>query len=208
MILDPQTIPIQEMYRHMVACITPRPIAWVSTCDAEGRLNLAPFSYFNGVGANPPAIMFSPVNRRDGSRKDTVLNIEATKQFVVNVVSFALADQMNQSSADYDRGVSEFEMCGLTPEPSQQVKPPRVKEAAVSMECELHQIVPVGDGPLSANVIIGRVVLMHVAESVLDAAGRIDPDRLDTIGRMGGALYSRTRARFEMPRPSVPAIGS
>ena len=188
MILDPEEMSHRDFYRQLIACITPRPIAWVSSVSPNAITNLAPFSFFNGIGANPPAIMFSPLNRRDGSRKDTVLNVEATREFVVNIVSASLADRMNACSAEYPHDVSEFEKCGLTPIPSLKVKPPRVGESLIQMECVLHQLVRVGDGPLSANVIIGRIVMMHAAESVLNAAGEIDPDRLDTIGRMAFQL--------------------
>jgi flavin reductase (DIM6/NTAB) family NADH-FMN oxidoreductase RutF len=204
MLIDPQKMPSHEVYRHMTACITPRPIAWVSTISPNGVTNLAPFSFFNGVGANPPALMFSPVNRRDGSRKDTILNIEAVPEFVVNVVSAPLAEVMNATSAEFEPEISEFESCGIGSVPSVKVKPPRVKDAAVQFECALHQIVYVGDGPLSANVVIGRIVLIHVEDRVLDAAGQIDPDKLATIGRMGTSLYTRTRDRFAMERPGKP----
>ncbi len=198
---DPQKISIRDFYRLMVACITPRPIAWVSSISPRGIPNLAPFSFFNGIGANPPAVMFSPLNDRHGRPKHTVINVEATREFVVNMVSDALGERMNATSADFDYEVSEFEKCGLSPSPSVKVKPPRVKEAAVHLECVLHDIVRVGDGPLAANVVIGRIVLMHADESVLDAAGQIDPEKLDTIGRLGGPLYARTRERFAMERP-------
>jgi flavin reductase (DIM6/NTAB) family NADH-FMN oxidoreductase RutF len=201
MTIDPEKIEPREFYRRMVECITPRPIAWVSTVSPGGAANLAPFSFFNGVGANPPAVMFSPVNRRDGSRKDTVINVEATREFVVNVVPYRLAERMNATSAEWAYEVSEFERCGLTAVASVKVRPPRVAEAPVQMECALHQIVRVGEGPLAANVIIGRIVLMHVSEDVMNAAGEIEADRLDTVGRMGGSLYSRTRERFAMERP-------
>jgi flavin reductase (DIM6/NTAB) family NADH-FMN oxidoreductase RutF len=201
MVIDPENSPAQVVYRHMVACITPRPIAWVSTVSPAGITNLAPFSFFNGVGANPPAVMFSPVNRRDGSRKDTILNVEAIGEFVVNIVSDKLGPLMNGTSAELPYEISEFERCGLTATPSLKVRPPRVKEAAVHMECIVHQIVYVGRGPLSANVVIGRIVLLHADDAVLDADGQIDPQKLDTIGRLGGALYSRTRDRFAMERP-------
>lgn len=203
MILDPEQTPAHEFYRHMISCITPRPIAWVSTVSPHDVTNLAPFSFFNGLGANPPAVMFSVGNRRDGSRKDTALNVEATKQFVVNIVSAAVADRMNCTSAEYPYEVSEFERCGLTTVPSVKVRPPRVAESLVQMECVLHEIVRVGDGPLAANVVIGRIVLLHAADSVLTEAGEIDPERLDTIGRMGSNLYSRTRDRFAIDRPEV-----
>lgn len=201
MIVDPSKLPVRETYRFMISVITPRPIAWVSTVSPRGIPNLAPFSFFNGVAANPPTVVFSPVNRRDGSKKDTVLNIEKTPEFVVNVVSFDQAAPMNACSEEFAYEVSEFEKCGLTPLPSEKVKPPRVKEAKVQIECVLHQIVHIGEGPLAANLVIGRIVLMHVDDSILGADGLPDPRKLDTIGRMGGELYSRTTDLFELPRP-------
>src|SRR5271154_330187 len=147
MTINTESTPSRDVYRHMIACITPRPIAWVSTISPGGVPNLAPFSFFNGVGANPPAVVFSPVNRRDGSRKDTVINIEANRQFVVNVVSEPMASRMNHTSAELPYEVNEFEVCGLTPLPSVRIQPPRVKEAPVQMECELFEIVRVGHGP-------------------------------------------------------------
>ncbi|MBI3832620.1 MAG: flavin reductase family protein [Planctomycetes bacterium] len=201
MIVDPSKLPIRDTYRFMISVITPRPIAWVSTVSPRGVTNLAPFSFFNGVAANPPTVVFSPVNRRDGSKKDTVLNIEQTPEFVVNVVSFDQAAPMNACSEELPYEVSEFEKCGLTPLPSEKVKPPRVKEAKVQIECVLHQIVHIGEGPLAANLVIGRIVLMHVDESILGEDGLPDPRKLDTIGRMGGEFYSRTTELFELPRP-------
>jgi flavin reductase (DIM6/NTAB) family NADH-FMN oxidoreductase RutF len=201
MIFDPQITSLPDFTGHMTACITPRPIAWVSTLSPRGVPNLAPFSFFNAVGGNPPAVMFSPSNRRDGTRKDTVLNVEATGEFVINMVSESLAERMNDTSHEFAYEVNEFEQCGLEMLPSQRIKPPRVKQAAVHLECTLQQIVRVGEGPSSGNIIIGRVVLIHVADSVLDGQGQIDPCKLNTIGRMGGSLYTRTRDGFELPRP-------
>ena len=202
MLIDPAQLTPRDIYQHMVRAITPRPIAWVSTMSPEGVLNLAPYSFFNGVSANPPSIVFSPVNRRDGSKKDTVLNIEATQQFVVNIVPHALGEAMSQTAATFDPDVSEFEECGLTSIASERVKPPRLKESPVQMECELIQIVHVGEGPLAANLIIGRILLMHVADAVLDDDGQIDPAKLDTIGRLGGSSYATTRDRFDLDRPA------
>ena len=204
MLLDPRELPAREFYRHMVACITPRPIAWVSTISPRGVPNLAPFSFFNGVGANPPSVVFCPVNTRDGKKKDTLLNVEATRQFAVNIVSHPLAEQMNATSVELGYEVSEFEHAGLTAVPCERIAPPRVREASVCMECELHTIVNVGDGPLAGHAVIGRIILLHADDAVLDGQGQIDPDKLDTIGRMGGAVYTRTRDRFEMPRPDFP----
>jgi flavin reductase (DIM6/NTAB) family NADH-FMN oxidoreductase RutF len=203
MLLDPDQLPPREIYRHMVACITPRPIAWVSTISTEGLPNLAPFSFFNGVCPNPPTVLFCPTNTRDGKRKDTVRNIEATREFVINIVPERLAQLMNSTSKEFPPEISEFAACGLAPLASTKVRPPRVIESPVHLECVLHDIVRIGDGPLSGNIVIGRIVLMHVADEVFDTTGNnIDPARLDTIGRMGTNLYTRTRDRFAMDRPT------
>jgi flavin reductase (DIM6/NTAB) family NADH-FMN oxidoreductase RutF len=191
------------MYLHLIGAILPRPIAWVSTCSSAGQVNLAPFSFFSGVTARPASLVFSPVNRRDGSKKDTVLNIEQTGQFVVNVVPHGLAEQMNLTSAEFDYGVSELKRAGLEPEPAERVRPPRVRQSPIHFECELMQIVVVGEGPLAANLIIGRILLLHVAGCVLDRSGQIDPQKLDLIGRLGGASYTTTRQRFDLPRPRI-----
>src|SRR5579872_6511060 len=144
MLIEPDKSTPRDVYRVMISCITPRPIAWVSTISPKGIPNLAPFSFFNGVGANPPTVMFCPVNRRDGSKKDTLINIEATREFVVNMVPFSLARQMNDTSADLPYEVNEFETAGLVAAPALKVKPPRVNEAPIFLECVLHQIVNVG----------------------------------------------------------------
>jgi flavin reductase (DIM6/NTAB) family NADH-FMN oxidoreductase RutF len=203
MIVDPAKTAARDFYRLLISCVTPRPIAWVSTISPKGIPNLAPFSFFNGIGANPPSVLFCPVNHRDGGKKDTLLNVEATKEFVVNIVPFSLARPMNESSAELPYEQNEFEFAKVTQAPSVKVKPPRVKESPIHMECVVHQIVNVGTGPIGANVVIGRIVWLDIADSVLDDKGQIDPRKLDTIGRMGGALYSRTTELFELPRPQV-----
>ena len=199
--IDPSKTAAPQFYRYMIGSITPRPIAWVSTISPRGMPNLAPFSFFNGVSANPPTLVFSPVNRRDGSKKDTVLNLEQTPEFVVNIVSFDQAQPMNTTSQEFPYEVSEFEACGLTTMPAERVRAPRVKEAKVRFECLLHQMLYIGEGPLAANLVIGRIVLMHVDDVVLGPDGLIDPRKLDTIGRMGGDTYARTTDLFELPRP-------
>jgi flavin reductase (DIM6/NTAB) family NADH-FMN oxidoreductase RutF len=205
MLFDPTHHHPRDVYRHLIAAITPRPIAWVSTVNGDGQPNLAPFSFFNGVCPNPPTVLFCPTNTREGRRKDTVRNVEATREFVINVVPHRLARLMNATSEEFPPDVNEFAACGLATVPSVRVKPPRVKESPVQMECVLHDIVHIGapDGPLAGNIVIGRVVLMHIADDVLDSNGQIDPAKLDTIGRMGGNFYSTTRDRFEMPRPEA-----
>lgn len=185
----------------MTATILPRPIAWVSTVSADGRANLAPFSFFQGVTANPPTLMFVPVNKRDGTKKDTVLNIEQVPEFVVHLVPAALAESMNATAALLPHGESEFEHFGIARIPALRVRPPRVAAAPVAFECTLHQIVRIGEGPLAANVIFGRIQLAHVRDDVLGAGGLPDPLRLDLVGRLGGESYTRTAGIFDLKRP-------
>lgn len=203
MLVDPTELSPRDTYNLMIRAITPRPIAWVSTISQSGVSNLAPFSFFSGVTASPPSVVFSPVNKRDGSKKDTVVNIEQTGEFVVNVVSHALSEAMNQTAAEYPHDVDEFEAARIETVASQKIKPHRVAAAPIQMECKLLQIVPVGDGPLAANLVIGQVLLFHVDDKVLDANGKIDPVLVDSIGRMGGASYSTTRDCFDIPRPVI-----
>ncbi len=185
----------------MITTILPRPVAWVSTISSEGRTNLAPFSFFQGVTANPPTLMFVPVNTRDGAKKDTVRNIEQVPEFVVNLVPFALAEQMNQCSAMLPYGESEYEAFGIAPAASERVRPPRVAAAPVAFECTLDRIVHIGEGPLAANVIFGRILVAHIADGVLGEEGKPDPGKLDLIGRLGGDSYARTTERFDLIRP-------
>jgi len=201
MTLDFEQLPPRESYPWMINAITPRPIAWVSTVSAEGRTNLAPFSFFQGVCANPPTLLFSGANDRHGNRKDTIKNVEAVPEFVVNIVPYALREKMNATSAPLPHGESEFERFGIGAAPALRVAPPRVATAPAAFECRVDRIVRVGEGPLAGNIVIGRILCLHVDESVLGSDGRIDPARLDTIGRMGGEMYARTTDRFEIPRP-------
>ena len=179
----------------------PRPIAWVSTISPEGKTNLAPFSFFQGVTANPPTLMFVPVNNREGAKKDTVRNIELIPEFVVNLVPFAMAEKMNACAALLPYGESEFERFDIKPEPSVLVRPPRVAFAPVAFECVLHSILPIGEGPLAANVIFGLIKRAHLDDSILDANGHPDSAKLDLIGRLGGESYTRTREEFTLKRP-------
>ena len=203
--LDPAQIAPNEIYKLMIGMIVPRPIAFVSTVDAAGIRNLAPFSYFTACSSNPPVVCFCTAVRT-GPRpyKDTLLNVEATGEFVVNIVSEDIAAQMNLTSADVPPEIDEFELSGLTPIASDLVKPPRVAESNVQMECRLHQIVRVSDQPGGGILVLGEVLRFHVLESLLDdqkSGYKIDPDKLNSIGRMGGPVYTRTRDRFEMQRP-------
>jgi flavin reductase (DIM6/NTAB) family NADH-FMN oxidoreductase RutF len=200
--LDPESLAVRDRYLLMIATILPRPIAWVGTVSPEGKTNLAPFSFFTGICANPMTVCFAPVNDRNGKKKDTLVNVELTKQFTVNIVNEANAEIMNQTSAPYPYGVSEFEKAGVTPLPSTKIKPPRVKESPVSYECELDQIVRIGEGPLAGNLVIGRVVRFHCDEAVYNG-GKIRHQDIHAIGRMEGAWYARTNDAFELPRPEA-----
>lgn len=202
MTLDFEKLPPRESYPWMINAITPRPIAWVSTLGTDGRTNLAPFSFFQGVCASPPTLLFTAANDRHGNKKDTLKNVEAVPEFVVNIVPYALREPMNNTSAVLPHGESEFEKFGIASAPAQRVKPPRVAASPASFECRVDRIVRVGEGPLAGNIVIGRILCLHVDDSVLGADGRIDPAKLDTIGRMGGDLYSRTTDRFAIPRPA------
>lgn len=200
--LDPDHLNTRTMYEWMIHSILPRPIAWVSTVSMSGVANLAPFSFFQGVCARPPTLMFCPVNHRDGSPKDTLRNIEATGEFVVNTVSAADAETMNATSAMLPPDAGEFDRFGVASAPSVKVRIPRVASAAVSFECRLDRIIRVSEGPAGGNLVLGRIVWMHVADSVVGSSGYPDPDRLDLVGRMGGTDYLRTRDRFSLDRPS------
>jgi len=201
MMLDFDRLPAREVYGWMTSVIAPRPIAWVSTVSADGRTNLAPFSFFQGVTSNPPTLMFVPVNNRDGQPKDTVRNIQQLPEFVVNVVPYALAGPMNDTAATLPYGESEADKFGIAMTPSTQVRPPRVAVAPVAFECTLHQIVNIGEGPLAAHVVFGRIHLVHVSDAALGAEGRIDSGKLDLIGRLSGDWYCRTTERFSVKRP-------
>jgi flavin reductase (DIM6/NTAB) family NADH-FMN oxidoreductase RutF len=199
--IDVASSSVVEVYRALVSVVTPRPIAWVTSIDLEGRVNLAPFSFFNAFGANPPVVVFSPTLRRDGSSKDTLRNVQAVGEFVLNAAVESLAEAMNRTSAELPPGESEAEFAGLSLVPSARVRPPRVHPSPVHLECRVLQILPIGKGPISANLVIGEVLLMQIDDAVLDAQGRVDPQKLRTIARLGGDFYCRTRDLFEMTRP-------
>jgi flavin reductase (DIM6/NTAB) family NADH-FMN oxidoreductase RutF len=202
-IVDPAASSVHEIEKLLVGVILPRPIAFVSTISADGILNLAPFSFFTAVCPKPPVICFcNSVRTRDGSKKDTLRNVEATGEFVLNVVSEDFAEQMVACSGDYPPEVSEFEVSGLTPIASDLVRPPRVKESRVQMECRLLQVVTVSTEPGGGSLVMGEVVRFHVADNIV-VNGAVDPDKLRPIGRMGGIQYVRTTDRFSMARPKV-----
>ena len=201
MTVNPASSDPRNVYKLMIGAIVPRPIAFVSTLSAEGVLNLAPFSFFTGISANPPVICFSPMIRgSDGAKKDTLRNIEATGEFVVNVVSEEFAAQMNVCSQEFPPEVDEFAASGLTPLASEVVKPPRVAESHIQMECRLLQVIHVSGKPLGGSIVLGEVLRFHVDDAIV-ANFAIDPDKLRPIGRMGGPTYTRTTDRFNLERP-------
>ena len=187
-----------EIYKLLIGLVVPRPIAWVGT-QYQDQLNLAPFSFFNTVSADPPVIVFSPTGPSD-SPKDTLFNISETGMFTHNVVSRSLAERMNISSGSYPAHVDEFALAGVTPVMGDIVSAPRVSEADASMECTLLDIVSFGEGNLSGNLVIGTVVRFHLADDLVENF-RVDSDRLDAVGRMAGAQYATTKDRFALERP-------
>jgi flavin reductase (DIM6/NTAB) family NADH-FMN oxidoreductase RutF len=189
--------------------VAPRPIALASTLSADGIRNLSPFSFFNAFGSNPPTVAFAPNRRgRDGTVKHTYLNAVATGEFVIAAVSHAMLHQMNVASAEWPDGVDEFPKCGLTPLPARFVKPALVGESPFQMECRLQQVVELGSGPGSGLLLIGEVLAFRVREDCF-SDGILHPNRLDLVGRNGGAFYTRASgaAVFEVPKPAGKPIG-
>ncbi len=195
----------------MLAAIAPRPIAFASTVDKHGQPNLAPFSFFNAFGSNPPVVVFSPARRvRDNTTKHTLENIYETREVVINVVNYNMVHQTSLASTEYPKGVNEFVKAGFTPVPSQLVKPFRVKESPVQMECKVLEIKETGDQGGAANLIICEILLMHIDDSVLSEENKIDADKIDLVARMGGDLYCRASgsALFKVAKPlSTHGIG-
>ncbi len=200
----------RDMYGLILNCVAPRPIAWVSSLSASGQPNLAPFSFFNCVCMTPCLLAFAPGLRspgedpqsEHGEPKDTLRNIRETKEFVISVVTYDLLEPMNITSGEYPSAVNEFELAKLTPHPSQLVRPPRVGESPISLECKLYQILDFNTGPDGGSLVIGEVVAIHI-DDVHMKGGRLDRNSLDLIGRMGGIQYTRTTERFELARPKV-----
>ena len=193
--IDPTALSSRDAYRLMISCIIPRPIAFVTTLSREGVTNLAPFSFFNGVSSDPPVISIAVATKRDGSKKDTWRNAEETGEFVVNVVVPDLMDAVIIGARELPHNVSELELSGLKTAPSAKVKPPRLAESPINLECTLLRIVEVEETAL----ILGRVVMVHAKDEILEG-GRVDPRRLTFVGRMGDDLYCRVNDLFERKR--------
>jgi flavin reductase (DIM6/NTAB) family NADH-FMN oxidoreductase RutF len=203
--LDPARLTIADRYKLLIGGIVPRPIAFVSTISPDGRLNLAPFSFFNGIGSDPMSLLFCPVNKPDGSEKDTLRNAKAPSEggvgeFVVNVATEEYAARMAGAAEPLEYGQSEFDLVGLHAAPSAQVRPPRVAESPIAFECRTLHIVRLNPGGAGGgNVVIGRVVHVFVRDDLISERLHTDPERLLAVGRMGGTTYTRTRDRFDMP---------
>lgn len=201
--INPDDLHWKSLYKLMIGSIVPRPIAWVSTVDANGSPNLAPFSFFTASGSNPPHVLFCPMIRStDLTTKDTLNNIRATGEFVVNIVTEELGEAMNLTATELPAGINEFDYAGLETAPSTLVKPLRVAKSPVNFECKLAQIVDLGDGsPGSGSVVIGRVVHIHVDDAVMIGEDKIDIEKLKPIGRLAGNGYTRVTDLFELIRP-------
>ncbi len=201
--LDPKDIATSQLHGIILGAVQPRPIAFASTVDLEGNVNLSPYSFFNVFSSNPPILIFSPARRvRDNTVKHTLLNAQATREVVINIVDYNIVQQMSLSSTEYGPGVNEFIKSGLTQAPSDLVKPPRVAESPVQFECKVNDIVALGQEGGAGNLIICEIVMVHVNDAVLDANLQIDPFKIDTVARMGGNWYCRSKdAMFEVPKP-------
>ncbi|MCH6200225.1 flavin reductase family protein [Aquiflexum sp. LQ15W] len=202
--INPKDVSIAQFHSYLLGAIAPRPIAFASTVDKEGSVNLSPFSFFNVFGTNPPVLVFSPSRRvRDNTTKHSLDNVLEVPEVVINMVSFSMVEQMSLASTEYEKGVNEFVKSGFSEASSILVKPPRVKEASVAFECKVLQILPIGEGGGSANLVICEVLLAHISEEVLDENGQISPQKLDAVARMGGDWYCRANgeALFEIAKP-------
>ncbi|WP_040280475.1 flavin reductase family protein [Psychroserpens damuponensis] len=200
---NPKDISTGKLHGYLLSAVAPRPIAFASTMDADGNPNLSPFSFFNVFSANPPILIFSPARRvRDNTTKHTLENVEATKEVVINVVNYDIVQQMSLSSTEYAQGVNEFDKTGLTMLSSEIVKPHRVAESPIQLECKVNEIVHLGTEGGAGNLVICEVVKLHIADEVLDDNGVIDQNKLDLVARAGGSYYSRAnKGFFEIPKP-------
>lgn len=207
--INPKEIPVSTLHHYLLGAVGPRPIAFASTVDKNGNPNLSPFSFFNVFSANPPIMVFSPAKSgRTGASKNTFDNAKETREVVINVVNYAIVQQMSLSSSPYEKGVNEFIKSGLTPVASDIVKPFRVKESPVQFECKVNDIIELGQGGGAGNLIICEVVKIHVNENVLDENEMIDQQKIDLVSRMGGNWYCRANkdAMFEIAKP-ITTIG-
>ncbi len=190
--IDPKELPMPKLHDHLLSAVAPRPIAFVSTVDRDGNVNLSPFSFFNVFGSNPPIMIFSPARSgRTGATKNTHDNVKVVPECVVNIAHYDMLYQMNLAAGMYPKGMNEFEKSGLTAVPSAKVKPPRVGECYVSFECKVNQVIETGEAGGAGNLIICEVVMLHINDSVLDSEGSIDPFKMNYIARMGKQNWCR-----------------
>lgn len=206
--IDPKKLSVGKLHGYLLGAVTPRPIAFASTIDKNGNVNLSPFSFFNVFSANPPILIFSPARRgRDNTTKHTYENVLEVKEVVINIVNYAMVQQMSLSSTEYPKGTNEFVKAGLTAIPSEKVKPPRVAESPVQFECVVNEVVQLGSEGGAGNLVICEVVKIHIDESILDENQTIDQHKIDTVSRMGGNWYSRANmGMFEVPKP-ISSLG-
>ena len=203
--INPKDLNTKDLHGYLLSSVGPRPIALVSTIDNEGRPNLSPFSFFNVFSANPPIAIFSPARRvRNNTTKHTLQNAASTKEVVINVVSYPIVEQTSLSSTEYKEGVNEFIKTGLTPLESIQVKPYRVKESPVQMECIVKNIISLGEKGGAGNLVVCEIIKMHISENILNRDHQIDPNKIDLVGRMGANWYCRSSntSLFEVQKPN------
>lgn len=202
--IDPNSISTQELHQLLLTAVAPRPIAFASTVDKDGNVNLSPFSFFNVFSANPPILIFSPARRgKDNTTKHTYDNVKEVNEVVINIVNFPMVEQMSLSSTEYEKGVNEFIKSGFTPIASDKITPPRVAEAPVSFECIVDNVIELGTEGGAGNLIISRVVNIHIRDEYKGTDGLLDTEKLDLVARMGGNWYTRTtkESLFEIPKP-------
>lgn len=202
--VNPSEIKTAQLHAYLLGAVAPRPIAFASTIDKEGRPNLSPFSFFNVFSANPPIAIFSPARSgRTNTTKNTLDNVKEVGEVVINVVNYDLVQQASLASTEYPKGVNEFIKAGLTAVPSEKVKPFRVKESPVQMECKVREVISLGEQGGAGNLVICEIVLMHIREDIMDQTGHIDPDKIDLVSRMGGDWYCRASgaALFKVQKP-------
>lgn len=207
--IDPNNIPTQQLHAYLLSSVAPRPIAFASTIDKNGRPNLSPFSFFNVFSANPPVLVFSPARRvSNNTTKHTLENLKEVGEVVINVVTHRIVQQVSLASTEYPKGVNEFIKAGFTMLPSESVKPFRVKESPVQMECKVKEIIHLGEEGGAGNLVICEVVKMHICNSILDENNQIDQRKLDLVARAGGSYYSRAKAGFFRDPQTVTEFGN
>ena len=202
--IDPKAVTAPQLMAYLQSAVAPRPIAFASTIDTEGNVNLSPFSFFNIFSSNPPMLVFSPARRvKDNTTKHTLENVLAVPEVVINIVNYAMVEQASLASAEYPKGVDEFVKSGFTALPSELVTPPRVAESPVAFECVVDRVIPLGEEGGAGNLVFARIVLVHIREEYLNAEGQLDTPKLDLVARMGASWYCRASgdALFEIPKP-------